>query len=303
MKPTLLVLAAGMGSRYGGLKQLDPVGPTGETIIDYSIYDAIKAGFGKVVFVIRQDFASDFRARVSSKYKGKIEAVEVFQQLNSFLPSDFNLPANRYKPWGTGHAILVAEPAINEPFLMINADDFYGQKSFAMMSQFLQKEPCSGLADQYGMVGFILRNTLSEHGSVSRGVCELDDRSNLTSVVEFTKISKQADKVIYTDELGEDYPLKGNEIVSMNMWGFQTSIFGHLKHQFHEFLKSYGQEEKTEFYIPSVVNRLINEKEAVVKVLPTAEQWFGITYKNDLKFAKESIKKLIKEGYYPESLF
>ncbi|MCA9388513.1 nucleotidyltransferase [Candidatus Berkelbacteria bacterium] len=303
MKPTLLVLAAGMGSRYGGLKQVDSVGPGGQTIIDYSVYDAIRAGFGKVVFVIREEFADQFRQKVSDKYQDKIETAEVFQALDSFLPSEFELPPNRVKPWGTGHAILVAESAINEPFLMINADDFYGQKSFAAMSEFLQKDPQPGFAESYGMVGFILRNTLSEHGTVSRGVCELDDRSNLTSVVEFTKIAKRGEQAVHTDDLGEEYLLKGNEIVSMNMWGFQPSIFGHLKHQFHQFLNDHGFEEKSEFYIPSVVNSLINEKEATVKVLPTAEQWFGLTYKKDLLFAQEQIGKLIKEGRYPENLF
>ena len=296
-KPTLLVLAAGMGSRYGGLKQIDPVGPRGETIIDYSIYDALRAGFGKLVFVIRRDIEAPFKETIGARFEKKIPVEYVFQELHS-LPPGFSVPPNRTKPWGTGQAILVAADAIHEPFAAINADDFYGANSFRALAEHL----CSGGAD-YAMVGFILRKTLSEHGSVARGVCRLGADEFLQSVTEITKIEKDGNGAKYTDAAGITHQLCGDKMVSMNMWGFAPTLFGHLRGQFTRFLEKHGREEKSEFYIPAAVNELIAAKRERVKALPTPDSWFGVTYREDRPRVIESIRELIARGDYPKKLW
>lgn len=296
-KPTLLVLAAGMGSRYGGLKQIDPVGPGGETIIDYSIYDALRAGFGKVVFVIRRDIEETFRQTIGSRFERQIAVEYVFQQLHR-LPEGYSVPPQRTKPWGTGHAILMGAPAIDEPFAVINGDDFYGAHSFQVLAKHLQ----SGSPD-YAMVGFVLRNTLSEFGSVARGVCQMNAEGFLESVTELTNIHKDANGAKHIDPSGVSHPLSGEEIVSMNMWGFTPMIFGHLHAQFTSFLKQQGNSEKAEFYIPSVVNTLISRREERVKVLRSSDSWFGITYREDRPRVVGSVRQLIQHGDYPEKLW
>ena len=298
--PTLLVLAAGMGSRYGGLKQIDPVGPNGETIIDYSIYDAMRAGFGKVVFVIRRDIEEPFKKIIGARFEKKIPVDYVFQELDK-LPPGFSMPPHRTKPWGTGHAILMAAGAVREPFAAINADDFYGAHSFRVLADHLK----SGSAD-FAMVGFILRNTLSEFGHVSRGVCQTDRDGFLQTVTELTKIERDARvreigaKAIGTD--GKVLSLTGDETVSMNMWGFTTELFDCLRKLFVKFLEQQGAEEKSEFYIPFAVNELIRTQRARVKVLRTTDSWFGVTYREDRPFVVEGIRQLIARGDYPDKL-
>lgn len=300
MKPTLLVLAAGMGSRYGGLKQVDPVGPSGETIIDYSIHDALGAGFGRVVFVIRREIEKAFREMVGQRFEKKADVSYAFQELDR-VPSGFKVPSKRTKPWGTGHAILIAESEVHESFAVINGDDFYGPSSFRSLADYLKAVRDSEAAE-YSMVGFVLRKTLSEFGSVSRGVCETDSQGFLRNVVERTKIEKAGAGAKYTDERGEKHSFSGDELVSMNLWGFTPSIFEHLKRQFDEFLRAKGDEEKSEFYIPTVVNQLVAEGRARVKVLPTPEQWFGVTYQEDRPHVSEGIRKLVDAGIYPGQL-
>ena len=297
IKPTLLVLAAGMGSRYGGLKQIDPVGPTGETIIDYSIYDAMRAGFGKLVFVIRQDIEQQFREVVGSRFEQRIAVDYVFQELNK-LPAGHSLPAGRTKPWGTTHAILMAEHAIKEPFAAINADDFYGQNAYKLVAQHLN----SGTTD-YAMAGFILKNTLSDHGSVARGVSRTDANQYLTSVVEMMKIERDGAAAKNTDAEGKITQLNGEEAVSLNFWGFTPALFPQIKARFESFLKQSGQEQKSECYIPSTVNDLVTSGEAKVKVLRSPDSWFGVTYREDRPQVVESIRKLIAKGDYPERLW
>lgn len=301
MVPTLLVLAAGIGSRYGGLKQIDPVGPNGETIIDYSIYDAIRAGFGRLVFVIRHEIETDFKELIGKKFEGRLAVDYVYQELD-MLPDNFTLPSQRVKPWGTGHAILVAAGAIHEPFAVINGDDFYGATSFQRLSDYLQITRDHDLAN-YAMVGFVLRNTLSEFGSVARGVCQVDEQNFLQHVVELTKIEKEGDRAKYTDAAGQIRPLTGNETVSMNMWGFTPSIFDHLRRQFIDFLRAHQDEAKAEFFIPTVVNTLVSQGQARVKVLSSQDSWFGITYQEDKPYVTRSIRHLINQGVYPEKLW
>jgi hypothetical protein len=296
-KPTLLVLAAGIGSRYGGLKQIDPIGPGGETIIDYSVYDALRAGFGKLVFVIRRDIEATFREVIGSRFERRIAVEYVFQELTG-LPPGFSVPPARTKPWGTGHAVLSAAAAVREPFAAINADDFYGQASFETLGRFLQ----SGSPD-YAMVGFVLRNTLSEFGSVARGVCRLTPDEHLESVVELTKIEKDGAAAKYTDAAGHVHPLTGGEIVSLNMWGFMPSLFTHLQREFLAFLRQDGGNPKAEFFIPTVVNTLINSGQARLKVLPSTSSWFGVTYREDRPRVVASIRELIQRGDYPEKLW
>ncbi len=296
-KPTLLVLAAGMGSRYGGLKQIDPVGPNGETIIDYSIFDAVRAGFGKLVFVIRHDIESAFREAIGARFEKRLPVEYVFQELDK-LPAGFSVPPNRTKPWGTGQAILMAENAIREPFAAINADDFYGADSFRVLAEHLQ----SGATD-YAMVGFILRNTLSEFGSVARGACRVGPDGYLQGVTELTKIEKDGPGAKYVDAKGSMQRLSGDEPVSMNMWGFTPSLFPHLREQLIEFLRKHGLEEKSELYIPSVVNELVAARKERCKVLRTTDSWFGVTYREDRPFVVEGIRGLIARGDYPEALW
>src|SRR5512138_114130 len=295
-KPTLLVLAAGIGSRYGGLKQIDPIGPGGETIIDYSVYDALRAGFGKLVFVIRKDIEATFREVIGSRFEKRIAVDYVFQELNA-LPPGFSLPPGRTKPWGTAHAVLTAASAVREPFAAINADDFYGQDSFQTLGRYLQSS-----TQDYAMVGFVLRNTLSEFGSVARGVCRLSPDNYLESVVELTKIEKDGSGARNTDASGHVHPLTGDEIVSLNMWGFTPSLFAHLQREFVAFLHQDGANPKAEFFIPTVVNTLINTGQTRLKVLPTSSSWFGVTYREDRPRVVASIRELIQRGDYPEKL-
>ncbi len=298
MKPTLLVLAAGMGSRYGGLKQLDGVGPAGQTIMDYSIYDAIQAGFGKVVFVIRKDFEKDFNDKILSKYKGHIPVEVAFQSIDD-LPQGYSVPEGRVKPWGTGHAIRAARDVVNEPFVVINADDFYGRDAFEVIAKQL-----SGQADGYSMVGFRIGNTMTENGSVSRGVCTVDEQGNLISVVERTAIAYDADHNIkFKDENGDEQSLEPNVPVSMNFWGFGPDLFGYLESQFTDFIKARGNEMKSEFYIPTVVSTLIDEGSKQVKVLDTESQWFGVTYPEDRPTVVANLAKLHADGAYPDKMF
>jgi UTP-glucose-1-phosphate uridylyltransferase len=300
MQPTLLILAAGVGSRYGGLKQLDGVGPYGEPILEYSVYDAIRAGFGKLVFVIRPDLADAFKEMVARTFGNKIPVEYVYQEL-AMLPAGFIVPSHRQKPWGTGHAILCAEGAIQEPFCAINADDLYGATAFQLVADYLKTARDTGLAD-YCMVGYLLRNTLSEFGSVSRGVCQ-HDGPYLQRVVEITKIEKEDSGAKYMDERGQMHHLSGDEIVSLNIWGFTPSIFDRLRELFIRFLQGRGQEEKSEFYIPTAVDALIAQGKARVRILPSQEPWFGVTYREDKPYVIKNIQKLIAQGIYPEKLW
>ena len=290
---TLLVMAAGMGSRYGGLKQLDAVGPSGETIIDFSVYDAIRAGYNKVVFIIREDFEKQFKEKISNKYQDKIEVEIVYQDLHD-LPNSFSCPKDRSKPWGTGHAILAARNVISEPFAAINGDDFYGRESFKIIS-----DHYSSVNSGFAMAAFQLDKTLSDYGSVSRGICE-QNLNQLVTVVETHGIKKSSAGDIECDR---DISLLGNELVSMNMWGFMPSIFDHLEKMFNEFLDENISDLKSEFLIPSVVNDLIEKNIEKVQVLKTKSTWFGVTYIEDKPFVKNQIKELIQTGIYPEKLF
>lgn len=303
MKPTLLLLAAGMGSRYGGLKQLDGLGPNGETIMDYSIYDAIKAGFGKIVFIIRKDFEEEFRTKILSKYEGHIPAELCFQSLDA-LPEGYTCPAERVKPWGTNHAVLMAKDIVKEPFCVINCDDFYNRDAFMVMGKFLAELP-EGSTDTYSMVGYRVGNTLSENGTVARGVCSKDENGNLTTVVERTEIMRIDGKVSYKDEQGEWVAIEDNTPVSMNVWGFTPDYFEHSEEYFKEFLADPKNMEnlKAEFFIPLMVNKLINEGTSTVKVLDTTSKWFGVTYAADRDSVVERIQQLIDEGVYPKELF
>ena len=299
MKPTLFVLAAGMGSRYGGLKQIDGLGPSGETIMDYSVYDALRAGFGKVVFVIRKDFEEAFREVVISKYADKVPCEVCFQSVDK-VPEGCTYNPERTKPWGTNHAVLMAKDLIREPFAVINADDFYGRESFQVLADYLKS--VEGTTGKYCMVGYRVANTLSENGSVSRGVCATDENGYLTDVVERTKIEKVGDKIIYTED-GVDTEISPNSPVSMNMWGFTPEYFEYVEKAFVEFLQARGQELKSEFYIPTLVNDMIRSGKATCKVLDTTSKWFGVTYAEDRPQVVMKINNLVREGVYPEKLF
>ncbi len=295
--PTLLVMAAGMGSRYGGLKQIDPVGPAGETIIDYSIYDALRAGFGKLVFVIRQDIEQAFKETVGARFEKRVPVEYVFQELEK-LPRGFSVPAGRTKPWGTTQAVLMAEGVIKEPFAVINADDFYGAESYRVLAEYLT----SGSED-YAMVGFVLRNTLSDFGSVARGVCRVNAESYLERIEELTNIERENDGAMNTAPDGTVTRLSGNEPVSMNFWGFTPRIFSQLNEVFDGFLKRSGNELKTESYVPAAVGELITAGQSRVKVLHSADPWFGVTYREDRPRVVDSIRKLVDAGKYPASLW
>ena len=299
MKPTLFVLAAGMGSRYGGLKQIDGLGPNGETIMDYSVFDALRAGFGKIVFVIRKDFADDFKRVVLAKYEGKVPCEICFQAIDN-VPEGYTYNPERTKPWGTNHAVLMGKDLIKEPFAVINADDFYGKESFEVLAKFLNE--VAGKQNQYCMVGYRVCNTLSEHGSVSRGVCETDAAGNLTNVVERTSIERKENGIFYTVD-GVDYALPENTPVSMNMWGFTPEYFGYVEEAFKIFLKERGQELKSEFYIPTLVNDLIVAGKATCRVLDTTAKWFGVTYAEDRQMVVDKIAALTEAGVYPNPLF
>jgi UTP-glucose-1-phosphate uridylyltransferase len=301
MKPTLFVLAAGMGSRYGGLKQLDGLGPNGETIMDYSVFDAVRGGFGKVVFVIRESFEKDFREKILKKYENSIPTEVVFQELNK-LPEGFPLSEDRVKPWGTNHAVLMGKDVIKEPFAVINADDFYGRESFQILADFLKSLENS--RNVYAMVGYRVGNTLSESGSVARGICSADEEGFLTSVVERTYIIRDTDGKIKYKEENENLTVTGeNTPVSMNMWGFTPEYFEYSEKHFIEFLVKNQDNPKAEFYIPSVVNRLIESGLIKVKVLDTPSKWFGVTYADDRSSVVSKIKDLINKGEYPDQLF
>ncbi len=301
MKPTLLIMAAGMGSRYGGLKQMESMGPNGSTLLDYSVYDAIRAGFGKVIFVIRHDIEADFKKIVGKKWESKIPVRYVFQEL-TMVPEGFQVPEGRQKPWGTGHAIWVAQGAIQEPFAAINADDYYGRNSFKVMASFLKKIKQNDLAT-YGMVGFPLDKTLSEHGTVARGVCRIGPGKRLKEVVERTQIGQEGRKVFYLDESGRKHPLKKTQIVSMNMWGFTPLLFRQLDKKFGRFLAEKGKDAKSEFLIPRVVDEAIASQEATVKVLSTKDRWFGVTYPQDRERVRENMAKLVNQKVYPALLW
>ena len=303
MKPTLLLLAAGMGSRYGGLKQLDGLGPNGETIMDYSIYDAIQAGFGKIVWVIRKDFEQDFREKILSKYEGHVPCELVFQGIDS-LPEGFSVPEGREKPWGTNHAVLMAMSAIKEPFCVINCDDFYNRDCFKVIGKFLSELP-EGSKNTYAMVGFRVGNTLSENGTVARGICSKDENGNLTTVVERTEIERHGSEIQYKDEQGEWVTVDDNTPVSMNVWGFTPDYFEYSEAYFREFLSDPKnmQNLKSEYFIPLMVNKLINDKTATVKVLDTTSKWFGVTYSADRPSVVAKIQSLVDDGVYPEKLF
>ena len=300
MKVTLLVLAAGMGSRFGGLKQVDSFGPSGETIIDYSIYDAVQAGFTKVVFVIRNEFAEEFKIKVSDKYKGKIDVEFAFQELDK-LPEGSAITNERVKPLGTGHAVWCARNLINESFAVINADDFYGRDSFNIMARYLKGLDVSDISKQC-MVGYTLSNTLSENGYVSRGICELDENENLELITERTEIIKKDNGAAYIENKIE-YPLSGNEIVSMNMMGFTPIVLDYFEKDLVSFLKERGNELKSEFYLPTVLNNLVQNGTSSVKVLNTNSVWFGVTYKEDKDYVVKKINELITNGEYKTPLW
>lgn len=298
MKPTLLILAAGMGSRYGGLKQMDALGPNNETIIDFSVFDAINAGFGKVVFIIRESFAEPFKARFEPILKGRIETEYVFQELNK-LPAGFTPPDGREKPWGTGHAILMAKEVIKEPFAIINADDFYGKAAYLQVAYFMRNSPN---ANEYGMVGYYLRNTLSDFGTVSRGVCTANSEGNMINIIERTKIGKEDGKVFFYEDDSKT-ELTGNEPVSMNFWAFKPSYFNYLEEGFVKFLTERGAELKSEYYFNAVVDNLIKTDKVTTKVINTEAPWFGVTYQEDRPMVQQRINELISQGEYPKPLW
>ena len=298
MKPTLVVLAAGMGSRYGGLKQVDPVGPSGEAILDYSVFDAVRGGFGKVVFVIRHDFEAEFKEKVGRKYEGLVPVEYCYQDIND-LPAPYTVPAGRTKPWGTAHATRAARKVVHEPFAVINADDFYGRDAFAKLGAFLS----DAKPMHFAMVGYRLALTLSENGSVARGICDVAADGSLKSVTEMTKIVRTADGAENREDPERPVKLTAKELVSMNLWGFTPELFDALESRFPEWLAVNGAKEKSEWYIPFVVDELIHEGKADCRVLPTESSWFGVTYREDKPFVMAEIKKLVDSGEYPPKLF
>jgi UTP-glucose-1-phosphate uridylyltransferase len=290
-------MAAGMGSRYGGLKQIDPVGPSGETLMDYSIFDALRAGFAKVVFVIRKDIEQAFKETIGAKFEKRVPVQYVFQELSG-IPPGFKVPEGRTKPWGTTQAVLVAEGVVNEPFAVINADDFYGAEGYRVLAEHLE----SGSPD-YAMVGFVLRNTLSDFGSVARGVSRADSGNYLETVAELTSVERDGNGAKNTDPAGNVTSLTGDELVSMNMWGFNPQIFPQLRERFHAFLEHSGNELKSEHYVPAAVNELVSSGKARVKVLRTNDAWFGVTYREDRPRVVDSIAALVQKGKYPDRLW
>lgn len=300
---SLLVLAAGIGRRYQGLKQVDPVGPSGETMLDYSLYGALQAGISRVIFVIRREIEDVFRQAVGDHWKDHFQVQYVFQDIKGGWPKGFPAPAAREKPWGTGQAVLVSRETIVSPFATINADDLYGPGAFRDLAAWLREHPSQpGVGDQYCFVGYRLRNTLSDHGSVSRGVCRIDQKGYLAEVVERVRIEKEGDGARALDENGAWLAMAGDEVVSMNFWGFQPSVFSYLENGFVEFLKKFGENPQAEYYIPSVVNDLVREGKVRVKYIPTEEAWFGITYPEDLPRVRAHVRELIRAGIYPKSI-
>lgn len=300
MKPTLFILAAGMGSRYGGLKQLDGVGPAGETIMDYSVYDALRAGFGKIVFVIRKDFEQEFRDKVIAKYQGHVPVEVVYQAVDA-LPEGFKPNPERTKPWGTNHAVLMGKDVIKEPFGVINADDFYGAESFKVLADFLRD--AEGKKGEYCAIGFIIDNTLSENGGVSRGLIHVSSEGYMTDVKECHGIERKDGKLIQVNAEGETVPFPEGAAVSMNMWGFTPDYFDYSEKAFVDFLNEHGDEVKSEFYIPTVVNDLINTGRATLKVETTPSKWFGVTYAADRPATVAELQRRTDAGEYPEKLF
>lgn len=300
MKPSLLILAAGMGSRYGGVKQIEPVGAAGEIILEYSIHDAIKAGFGRVIFVIRPDIRQDFDEYVLPRFSDHIPCEYVFQDMED-IPGEFSVPSGRRKPWGTAHAVLAARKVISEPFAVINADDFYGQDAFRVMGQYLAT--LENDRHDYAMVGYQLMKTVSENGTVSRGICEVDSDGLLRGMVEHTKLEKAGDRVISHLSDGSSVQFNGDEPVSMNLFGFTPAILPEMEAMFADFLKSSGPDETSEFYIPTVANRVVDDGVSSMRVLRSSAEWFGITYKEDRPAVVSSIAGLIEQGVYPAKLW
>ena len=302
MKPTLVVLAAGMGSRYGGLKQVDPVGPSGEAILDYSVFDAIRGGFGKVVFIIRRDIEAEFKAKVGAKYEGSVAVEYAFQDIAD-LPAPYTVPAGRTKPWGTAHATRAARSVVKGPFALINADDFYGQEAFARLGEFLARPAAAGGKLKLAMVGYRLDRTLSEHGSVARGICQVDAAGMLRGVTEMTKLVGRGDHAenLEHEDAPDIVPLDAR--VSMNCWGFDAGLFAELETRFPAWLAANVAREKSEWYIPFVVDELIREGKADCELLPTDSAWFGVTYREDKPFVVSEIQKLVEAGVYPQRLF
>ena len=300
MDLTLLVLAAGMGSRYGGLKQLDQVGPSGETIIDYSVYDAIESGFNKIVFIIRRDIEKEMKELLFDKYSKKIKVEYVFQDLDN-IPDGVTFPNDRVKPWGTGHAVLMAKDVINEPFVVINADDFYGKSAFKVVADYM-KSHADNIKGKNCMAGYLLKNTLSEHGTVSRGVCKVNENNELIEVIERTKIAWENGKII-ADDNGKQLELNGDVFVSMNFWGFTPDVFPELEKEFKKFIETNASNIKAEYYIPSIATHQINNNLASFKVLEATDQWFGVTYQEDKPLVVNKVKELTEKGKYPEKLW
>ncbi len=298
MKPTLVIMAAGMGSRYGGLKQIDPVGPAGEIVIEYSIFDALRAGFGKVVFVIRRDIEQAFREVMEPKLRGRIPAEYVFQELDA-LPPGHAVPADRKKPWGTGHAILCCREAVNEPFGVINADDFYGRDAFAKLGRLLARRAVRDT--DFLLIGYRLSNTLSDHGAVSRGVCRVDEGGRLAGVTERAQIARTSEGIV-AEDAGGRATLPAETVVSMNMWGFTPALFDSLDRSFRAFLDQHGREAKSEFYIPAVVDELVQHGLAEVEVAATDAVWLGMTYPEDRDAVRAGVQALVAKGEYPSPL-
>ncbi|MBS4043135.1 MAG: nucleotidyltransferase [Chitinophagaceae bacterium] len=298
MKPTLVILAAGMASRYGSMKQVQAFGPSGETIMDYSIYDAIQAGFGKIIFIIREEFASAFESSFNKKLANKITVEYVYQDIQKFV-ADQPIATDRVKPWGTAHALLCCKGKINEPFAIINADDFYGADAFKMAFEFLTTQ-CND--KMYGILGYQLSNTLSENGSVSRGVCEVDEKGNLITINERTKIFEENNRIIYEVEEGK-FELSTEAKVSMNYMCFAPNVIDLCEIEFQLFLEKNGKDLKSEFFLPSITNKYIQHNIGVVKVIPTAAKWFGVTYKEDAPAVKSSIEQMVNAGIYPNNLW
>lgn len=301
MKPTLLILAAGLGSRYGSLKQMDRLGPNGESIIDYSVYDAVEAGFGKVVFVLREEIVDDFYEIFANRYKSRITVDHVVQKLTD-IPAGIPVTPDRVKPWGTGHAVITATEELREPFAVINGDDYYGKDAFVVMAKLLSSLKPEAIAIQ-SMVGYPIANTLSEFGAVSRGICSVDGSSFLTGVVERTHIERKNGQILYTDDDQKSYPLSGSEVVSMNFWGFTPAFLEPFTSLFTGFLKDRGMELKSEYYIPYGVNQMIESGLIKVKVLESTAQWFGVTYQADKPMVQEKLAAMHRTGIYPANIW
>jgi NDP-sugar pyrophosphorylase family protein len=299
MKPTLVIMAAGMASRYGSMKQIQAFGPSGETIMDYSIYDAIRAGFKKVVFIIRQDFAEDFKKIFEPKLKGRIEAEYVFQEMDKYIDG-FSVPQGRTKPWGTAHAILCAKDAVKEPFAVINADDFYGSDGFKKAYEFLLND-CK--EDVYAIIGYELAKTLSEYGSVSRGVSEVDRDNNLVAIYERLKIYRDNGKIVYEESDGSKHEVAEDALTSLNFWCFHPSLFDFIEKGFQKFLQENISNPKAEYLIPYAADQWVKAKKGVIKVIPTSAQWFGVTYKEDAPIVKKSLTEQVSSGGYPNNLW